>query len=856
MTRKSRLGIRIALTAGFLALALARPALAQEKAAASTLTPPNLVTFVEAPYPAAARAQPVVVELELQIAATGQVIDVTVVGPAVEGFDQAAMEAARRFVFEPARRNNQPIPARIRYRYVFEPPPPPPPTTGAIEGHVLLRGGGDVVRGAAVTLSSADGTVSRSGTTAADGSFGFTDLEPGRYHVRVAGQDLADVDQNEDVTAGDATSVVYRVAPVHAAPAGKELEFGATATVEAPPREVTKRTLGTEELLRVAGTRGDPLKAIEYMPGVGRGQMGNVIIRGSAPEDSEVQFEGAPVYRLYHFGGLTSFVHPRMLERIDLYPGNFSVRYGRKLGGIVDVGVRDPRHDGVHAMVDLNVIDSSLLVEAPLGSKGAIAFAAKRSYIDFFFDKLMPDSVGVTAAPVYWDYQLMATYHPGDNDKLRAIIYGSYDDFKLVIKTPSDDDPGLRGGLSENSGFHRAQLSWKHQYGSAVEHEVSATFGPFSFGQKVGPDLSFDVPGWDAFLRAEWRAQLHERARLMTGLDVQYLFFDGKYFGPAMTQQEGDPSLNAPLASRQNISFDRSVSLVMPAAYAELVTQATDRWQLVPGLRVDYLQPIRRWTVDPRLTTRYQVAAGTTLKGGVGLFSQVPDLSEYLPQLGNPNLQAPRGQHYGLGVEQKVGERLLLTLDGFYKRLDRMVVASPVPGQNFDNDGIGRIWGAEASARLQPSRRTTGFLSYTLSRSRRNDHGDAWRFFDFDQTHVLTVAGSLRLGAGWDLSGTFRYVSGNPMTPVVASTYNANSDLFRPTYGAVNSERSEAFHRLDMRLEKAWHGKSSSIAVYVDVQNAYNHRSQEGRTYNYNFTQSRAVPGLPVIPSLGLRGEL
>jgi hypothetical protein len=569
-----------------------------------------------------------------------------------------------------------------------------------------------------------------------------------------------------------------------------------------------------------------------------------------------VDFEGAPVQRLYHFGGLTSFVHPRLLERIDLYPGNFSVRYGRKLGGIVDVGVRDPRRDDFHAVVDANVVDASLLVETPLGSRGALAVAAKRSYIDFFFDKLMPPSIGVTAAPVYWDYQLVATYAPSDKDRLRAMLYGSYDDFKLVIKTPNDDDPTVRGNLAENSGFHRVQLSWKHQYGPAVEHEVSATFGPFDFGQKLGPDLAYDIPGWDGFLRSEWRASLHERVRLLGGLDLSYASFHARYAGPPLTQEEGDPGANAPLAERQTISLDRSVVFVQPAAYLELVTQATERWQLVPGVRVDYLDEIRRWSVDPRLTERFAVLPGTVLKGGVGLFTQAPDFAQVLPGLGNPHLQAPRGQHYGLGLEQRVGDALLLTLDGFYKRLDRLVVASPVPGQSFDNDGIGRIWGAEASARLQPTHRTSGFLSYTLSRSRRNDHGDAWRLFDYDQTHILTVAGALRLGQGWDLSGTFRYVSGNPMTPVVASTYNASTDLYRPTYGAVNSERNAPFHRLDLRVEKAWRVGGGSLALYLDVQNVYNRRNPEGLSYNFDFSRSAPIPGLPVIPSLGLRGEL
>ena len=118
------------------------------------------------------------------------------------------------------------------------------------------------------------------------------------------------------------------------------------------------------------------------------------------------------------------------------------------------------------------------------------------------------------------------------------------------------------------------------------------------------------------------------------------------------------------------------------------------------------------------------------------------------------------------------------------------------------------------------------------------------------------MAGSLRLGNGWDLSSTFRYVTGNPMTPVKDSTYNANVDIYRPVYGGVNSERNPAFHRLDLRIEKTWQVSTGSLAAYLDLQNAYNHRSQEGRTHNYNFTQSKAIPGLPVIPSIGFRGEI
>jgi TonB family protein len=867
MISRFRTSLRIALA--LTTTMLAHAAYGQNAAPAGTatpeaaaLTPPKLLTFVDATYPTAAKAAGLRadVDLELTIDGTGTVTEARVVAPVGNGFDEAALEAARRFVFVPAKRGDKAIPARIKYRYVFElaAEAAPVPTTGELEGKILSRGNNQVIAGALVTLSAANGQPSRTAITDASGAFRFSALPPGRFHVKLAASTLAPLASEEDVAAGELTSVTYRMEVTGKANEPATLEFGATATIEAPPREVTKRSLSGDELLRVAGTRGDPLKAIEYMPGVGRSPQAEfIIIRGSSPADSEVQFEGAPVYRLYHFGGLTSFVQPRLLDKIDLYPGNFSARFGRKMGGIVDVGVRDPKTDALHGMVDINIVDSSFLFEGPITKNWSFAVAAKRSYIDLFIDKLVPkDEATITAAPVYWDYQAMLAYKPSTNDRFRAMVYGSYDDLKLILAHPADSDPSIRGGVSSASSFHRAQLVWQHKYNAAVEHEINVSTGPFSFADNVGPEVAVQIPGYDAFLRAEWRARLADQLRLIGGLDLSYNWFDFSYNGPQPGQLDGDPDAFGPLTGRQTAELKNRFGIFRPAAYVEAIWQATARLSLVPGGRVDYLGDVQRWTFDPRLTARYQLTATTTIKGGVGLFSQAPSGSESLPVLGNPHLRPGRAEHYSLGVEQEVGTSLKLTAEGFYKRLSNLIVDSPVPGENLNNDGIGRIYGGEASAKLRATSKSSGFVSYTLSRSERNDHGAGWRLFNWDQTHILTVAGAYRLGRNWDLSGTFRYVTGNPITPVVGSVYNANIDTYKPVYGAINSDRSNAFHRLDLRVEKSWRVKSGSIAAYLDVQNAYNRHNEEGRSYNYNFTQSGVISGLPLIPSLGVRGEL
>ncbi|MDB4980034.1 MAG: TonB family protein / TonB-dependent receptor [Myxococcales bacterium] len=861
MNWKIRIAFHLALTVGVAVTAIARSAHGADGAPA--LTAPKLLTFVPATDPESAgtppRTAPVDVDVELTIDAAGKVTEARVPTLVGRGFDEAAIAACKQFVFEPARRDGQAIPSRIKYRYVFDPPPPPPPTTGALEGKVLTRATGAPNAGAVVALVSADG-VRRDVVTDAAGAFRVTDLPPGAYHVSIAAAGLAPLAVSEDVAVGELTSVTYRLDVPAAKTDGETLEFGATATIEAPPREVTKRSLDAGELLRAAGTRGDPLRAIEYMPGVGRSPVANfVIIRGSSPADSEVQFEGAPVQRLYHFGGLTSFVQPRLLDKIDLYPGNFSARFGRKMGGIIDVGVRDPKTDGFHGMLDINIVDSSFLLEGPLSKNWSFAVAAKRSYIDFFFDKLVPkEDLTVLAAPVYWDYQAMVVYKPSDADRFRAMVYGSYDDFKLILANPIDNDPEIRGQLSSYSGFHRGTFLWQHKYSAAVEHEINLSAGPYAFGQKAGPDLTLDVPGWDAYLRAEWRVRASDSLRLIGGLDLANTSLDGKYNGPAISQLDGDPQgVNDSVTGKSNVYVARTINFFHPAAYAEAIWQPVARLSIVPGARVDYVRELDRWAFDPRITGRYELSPTTTLKGGVGLFSQIPDFAEEIPVIGNPHLRLPHAIHYSAGVEQLVGARLKLTLEGFYKQLALLTVNSPVPGENLNNDGIGRIYGAEASARLRPTTKSSGFLSYTLSRSERRDHaGDAWRLFNWDQTNILTVAGAYRLGGHWDVSSTFRYVTGNPYTPVNASVYNANTDTYKPVYGATNSSRDPAFHRLDLRVERTWLIKRVSLAAYLDVQNAYNRQSQEGRTYNFDFTQSKGIPGLPIIPSIGLRGEI
>ncbi|HEX6241194.1 MAG TPA: TonB family protein, partial [Polyangiales bacterium] len=515
------------------------------------LEPPVLETFQPAELSEGSPSASGRVGLILSIDAGGRVTDAVVESSLSPAHDEAARAAALRFVFKPATRNGAPVPARVRYQFEFAPPeleplPTAAPQLGSLSGLVTDMTLGTPIVGADLSLTGADG-VTRTALSDAQGRFAFVELPAGDYQLQIVALDHEPHTAQEALAEGDQLELAYRLRGVSASAA---TQFGAVARVEAPSRELIKRSVAAEELTRMAGTRGDPLRTVELLPGVARppSGAGMLIVRGSGPGDSEVFLDGAPIYGLYHFGGLTSVVNGHLLKGIDLYPGNFSVRYGRKTGGVIDTSFRDPRADGVHGMLDVNTIDASLLLETPITDQLSFAIAARRSYMDLWFKPLVESSrMSVTAAPVYYDYQTILSWKPGSRDRVRLIGYGSYDELTLMVNDALESDPAVRGRFGNVNSFHRGQLEWHRDYKQGLESDFSVGAGPVRAKANYGPAIGYDVNGFDVISRGEVRWSVLARLRMNFGFDAQVAQTQLAFHGPSAQQTEGDPSSGGPI---------------------------------------------------------------------------------------------------------------------------------------------------------------------------------------------------------------------------------------------------------------------------------------------------------------------
>ena len=789
------------------ACALAYPSIAVGQpngSDAPALVPPKLVESVDPTYPEAKRTsgEAATVALTLSIDRTGQVTDVAVAESAGAEFDESAVNAARNLRFEPAQKNGEAVPAKIRYVFEFklapasEPAAPPPAAPVA-----------------AVTAPVASEPAAPSATDAAQDE---------ALDVEVQG--------------------------------------------EKPPREPTKHAIAAEEISRIPGTNGDAIRAIGNMPGVARppGGDGMLIVRGSSPNDTAVFVDGTDIPMVYHFGGLSSVIPTEMLEKLDFYPGNFGPQYGRAMGGVVDVGVRSPRKDRLGGLLQFDLVDGRLLVEGPLSKSTRFMLAGRRSWLDAWLGSALKDSgVGVTKAPVYYDYQAMIEHDITRQTTLRLFAFGADDRFKLTLNSPSSNDPALGGDASQTSSFGRVQARLETRPSSTAR--ISSQISAGREGQHVSiGGLGFDFGLNSIGARADARVQLSPAITAIAGIDLQYLSYDVTWKAPPnnfdSTQNSG------PLFGRPMVELKGKGDVFRPAAYAMFELAPVANLKLFPGVRADYNSDTKGWTVDPRIGARLDVHPGyprTTLKGGVGLYHQPPQPYQSIAPFGTPGVGSPSAVHTSLGFEQEISHPLELSVEGFYKDLNNLVVPvaaadQSANGQSYQNIGSGKIYGSEFLLRYKPQGRFFGWVAYTLSRSERRDADNTASYiYDYDQTHILTALGSYKLGRGWQAGARFRYISGTPYTPVLGGVMDYDAGTYAPVNsGNLNSARTGAFHQLDLRIDKTWTFSSWKLSAYLDVQNTYVHKNPEGVSYNYNYSQSSSLSGIPFLPIIGLRGEL
>lgn len=833
--------------------------------------PPELLEGAQAIYPpeeqAAGREAHVPVRIALD--ATGQVTDVTVLTSAGPAFDAAATEAARRHRFRAAEFDGKPGPIVIEttIHFVLEVVEVAPPTSaptgpaaavpsGVVTGVVKERGSRRRLAGVAIGVEGA----AIEAVSGPDGVFTLTGVPAGKPRLIAVATGFDRYRAPLELAVDETAEITIYLRPRGGNP------YETVIDTEREPVEVTKRTITRRQMTSVPGTFGDPLRVIQNLPGLARSPYatGILIIRGSNPDDSGLYIDGHRVPLLFHFLGGPSILNAEFLDTIDLYPGGFPARFGRIHGGVISVGTRSTKTDGVHGAADVDLIDAGVYLRAPLGERVTLAISGRRSYIDQLLPSILPEpSAGETlvVVPVYYDWQGRLDVDLPGRDELSVLVLGSDDRLKVLQR---EADSMRTVDLESHIGFQRLIATYRTPLDGGLVLSISPAIGrdvvSFSGGTQTSVALENEVAG----LRERIVGKLSKTLRLDTGIDLEWrrTSYDLLAAFADDIRPIGGGEIDIPPEQFQLIADAYQLG-----AYGELAWDVTSKLRLIPGLRADYMvlggEP--RATIDPRIVARYALAKPTTLKGYVGLFTQPPQPEAFDPRVGNPGLSLERAVHVGVGVEHKLDKVFSIDTELYaLRRWDQAIFSREINRRDdgtydpeyWSSEGSSDSIGLETILRHEITDHFYGWVSYTLSRSTTKRGTERERALTaFDQTHNLTTVGSYRFDNGVEAGLRFRLVSGRPETPFVGATYEADEDDYDPVSGGFRTARRPTFHQLDVRVEKGWLFDTWLIAAYLDVMNVYNAENPEATQWDYRFRDSAPLRGMPIVPTLGVRGQ-
>ncbi|MBW1877118.1 MAG: TonB family protein, partial [Deltaproteobacteria bacterium] len=816
-----------------------------------------------------------VVVLLVELDETGTLVSVEVVGPAGHGFDEAALEAVRQMVFGPAMTEEGPVPVLFELPYGFrfdveEPPDeedaPPPPVN--LDGTVIEMGTRRPVQNARVVVDGTD----LEATTDEEGWFELRGVPVGTQKVRVLHPGHVGVDADIEMVEGEAVTWRFWMR------AESYRENEAVAIYQVEKEEVTRRTITIEEVRRVPGTFGDPIKVIQTLPGAARSPFGTgfLIIRGANPEDSGVYVDGVRIPIIYHLTGTTSVLSPELISSVDYLPGGYGTQYGRSMGGVIDVRTKD-EFDDARIVWGTDILDSQLYFEGNLGKnkQHGLALGVRRSYIDVFIP-LFTDS-DFTIKPRYWDYQIKWVPRlKGDRD-LSVFFYG-FDDV-LEVATPDDvaqgSDQDTQGNLRTQYASQRLLVRYQQALSDTVNLDITPSIGVDYSELALGDEFGLSSYNGLGELRIELPWAPGPGFTLVPGFD-----FIGGVYTFEFTSPFSFTEVQDPLAERETVNLDGSGTAWSPDLYLKaLIRPLADRERLLitPGIRSsavyftyggsvvgvgeDATSSWTRLAFDPRIATRFELIDGFTLKAATGIYTQPPQPYESIGVGTDVKLGYERTWNSSFGFEHQVTQAVHWDVDAFYRDMDRLVVFNDdwegYGDVNFVNEGIGRAYGLEVIARHDPVGRFFGWVSYTLSHSERKDHpGDDWYLFDLDQTHIMSAQAGYTLPHDFGISGQVQFVTGNPVSVYDTGVYDVDWDAYNPfRIGAYNADRLPPYFQTSLRFDKLFTFKKWQLEAYVELLNAVRGVNPEFTIYNYDYTDYAYIRGIPFIPNIGVEAK-
>lgn len=611
-------------------------------------------------------------------------------------------------------------------------------------------------------------------------------------------------------------------------------------TADARDFDKTKISRGTEILLKSAGSLNDPIWAILSMPSVsiGEGEFDRPVIRGSGPANNLFLIDDMEVGYLYHGLG-DSVVSKNVVHNFDLQAAAFGAEYGNATGGVVSVGLRNPRKDGFHASLDVSMLKTGGIIETSLGENSGFYVDFRYNTAHLFLTRFEDnEDTTITRLPESLDYTGRYRYEK-DGFAITLTALGAYDlenedqNSNLITSVPLDE--------KTKSFYHtqgvKLEKSWDngHYFQSTLSHtrfEKMFEFGSNRFEKSV-------------------RDGYYARNKYSIDMGAHFLTV-----GANFSHISGAFDYNSRRFYCDDFNQFCAVSpfniRTRTDDFDELEVYIKDEYDITNDVRVEVGgQFSRDFFLDenfflPRVGLYYYANDNSTFYARAGRYNQRPELDRLLTLFVTQKLQKNEtSNHFVIGNRWDFDEDWYVKTEGYYKS----IYTVNFPTDPWETQIEGDAYGAELLlAKTIQEEGLYGWLSLSYSKSKRFDKLSGRRTdYKYSRPLSITAAINYNFRSGWNIGTKYSLQSGALYTPVNNVTLHPDG-YFLFDFGALNSVRTSTYQRVDLRLEKEASYSFANVTYYLDVLNLFGTKNLGAVDYPPELVSSNGNGGFIANP--------
>lgn len=735
--------------------------------------------------------------------------------------------------------------------------------TGSITGRVLEKNTQIPLEAVNIQL---EGT-SKGASTDSAGFFQITNITVGTYNVLFSSLGYKPFTLfNSVVNSGNENNYTIELEE-DISVLGEIVIQGNTRTVKAATIEtpLSVQKITSEEIKSNPGGNFDISKVIQTLPGVGGGAGGgsfrnDIIIRGGAPNENVFYIDGIEVPVINHFqtqgssGGPQGILNVSFIEEVKLTTSAFDARYDNAISSVFQFKQKSGNPNKVQGNVRLSATEFAATFEGPVTpQQTSFLVSARRSYLQLLFQ-----AIDLPIRPNYWDFQTKITHQFNPKSSLTFIGLGAIDEFKFAAPKNSTPEKWyvINSNVMVNQWNYTTGLTFKHLipngYWNLALSRTTFNNNIEKFEDNQNPEpanKSLDLVSRETENKLRFDVNRAKgKWKLAYGASLQLAEYENQTF--SVVRKEIRDDQNVVVQPGLTYQFKSPLNPFLKLGVFSQVGYrlAGDRLGVSAGIRTDMntftnqgMQGVR--TLSPRLSVSYTLSDKWTVNGSVGRYFKLAPytilgFADAGQNLVNKEADYLRSTHYATGFEFLPGEDLRFTIEGFYKRYAQVPVSARTGislsnlGTDFNvlgnekvvTSGKGKAYGIEFFVQKKLTNRFFGILSYTFYRSLYSGFDEVFLPSSWDNRHLLSITWGYKFGRNWELGLKFRYQGGAPYTPFdeTASRLNYLSQgSGTPDYTNLNSLRLGSFNSSDIRLDKKWNFRKTTLDLFLDVTNWY-----------------------------------